>query len=229
MGEPDQPCGARGICSLRSGTCDCDTGYMSADCGECAKGYARVDEHCVPHLPLKRSSTFDTLNLLWPLLALVLCCGCGCCAVGAHARRRRHAAERRTKKRFAPHARDLALLQRLTRAPAPRRNIVARHAALLRPDLIMHGGRARRASAGDAQHAPGEAQRMRALTGGGTTWPMRRAATVSGGEAARLLEVYSDGRLRQRALTAYSTDVTGALAFIVLRHLRHVCTLQFRG
>jgi hypothetical protein len=79
----------------------------------------------------------------------------------------------------------------------------------------MKGGRARRASVSGAAPQPvGEAVRMRKLTGGGTAWPGRRCATLSGGtgEAARLVEACSDGRPRQRTVCAYSTEFSGARA-----------------
>lgn len=82
MGETGWPCGNRGLCSLTSGTCGCYAGYMGPDCGECANGFVRVDEHCEP-----KTTFIPSFTSMWPwfllllLLLLLCCCCCGAIAL----------------------------------------------------------------------------------------------------------------------------------------------------
>ena len=87
----------------------------------------------------------------------------------------------------------------------------AERADFVRPDIMMKGAkRARRASICALPQDVSEASRMRELTGGGTVWPLRRAATLDGAGADRLTELYPDGRHRQREIHAYTDDFVGA-------------------
>lgn len=82
---------------------------------------------------------------------------------------------------------------------------------LVRPDILMKGSRARRASLGAMPQPVSERARMCALTGGGNVWPLRRAATLDGACGSNMTEMYSDGRPRQRADCAYSESFSGAI------------------
>lgn len=87
---------------------------------------------------------------------------------------------------------------------------VAERSDFVRPDIMMKGRRARRASLCAMPQEVSETARMRELTGGNTVWPLRRAATLDGNE--RLTELYADGRHRQRGVLAYAESFSGAPA-----------------
>jgi hypothetical protein len=211
VGETGWPCGNRGLCSLVSGTCGCYEGYMGDDCGECTQGFVRVDEHCVPHFVVVVVPWWHTWHWLWLLLLLLLCCCC-CRAWVCH-RRRKQAVE------FQEHY-DRALLIEpvledshlfIAMKLAPRfRDVLIQRERLLRPDILMKGDLARRASICGIVELPDDAKRMRQLTTGCSVWPGRRCASIDGCVHSRIVEMYSDGRPRQCAVLAYTDDCSGA-------------------
>jgi hypothetical protein len=209
VGEVDWPCGNRGICSLTSGTCGCNLGYMGPDCGECARGFVRVDEHCEAFAQVYIAPRRHSLQWLWILLALLLLCCCCCCLAWARYRHRRDEAAR-YEARFVPDIRDLSLIN--VRSATATRSKVFDHSNFVRPDVLMKGNLARRASMDATPRPVSESARMCALTGGGNVWPLRRAATLDGACGSNMMEMYSDGRPRQRADCAYSESFSGASA-----------------
>lgn len=224
VGEPGWPCGRRGRCSLISGSCGCYTGYTGPDCGECARDYARVDEHCVPLLVERATPWWVEWSWLLILLAVLLCCCCWCGVVAAARARpgRAHAHGIQGlllggQERMVADTSHLAVLDQQYTPPraisamskAAGRN--ARVSDFVRPDRMARGPHIRRASCdgADCRHAAGGAgavstdaqqRRVRSLLHGNGVWRGRRGASVDGAvsrTAGRLLSVGS-GRLRQR-------------------------------
>ena len=226
VGEPGWPCGRRGRCSLTSGSCGCYTGHAGPDCGECARGYARVDEHCVPLITETRRPWWSEWGWLLILLGVLLCC-CSWCGVVAMATRRpgsppeggvgswllaghgRMAVDKSHLAVLEPHHTQPRAVQAMSKA----RGRNARTAAFVRPDRMARGPRIRRATCSPPPRSAGavsgraeaavntQQQRVRSLLRGNGTWRGRRGASVDGAvarTAGRLLAVGSDGRLRQR-------------------------------
>eukprot|EP00892_Ulva_mutabilis_P009297 jgi/Ulvmu1/673/UM010_0045.1 len=214
VGEPGWPCGRRGRCSLTSGSCGCYTGHAGPDCGECARDYARVDEHCVPILR-------DTATPWWAqwgwllLLAVLLCCCCCCGAMAAAWLRRVKRPVEQVRAllgagsgRMEPDKSHLAVLDeqytqpRAVRAMSKAAGKNARAADFVRPDRMARGPNIRRASCNGADLAAGGGdsdapeRRVRRLLRGNGVWRGRRGASVDGAvgrTAGRLLAVGGNG------------------------------------
>lgn len=182
---------------------------MGADCGECARGYVRVEEHCVPHARRVEAPWYRTLHWLWLLLLLLCCC---CCTCGV----RSQAADDESP-HFQPSVQDILLLAEVKTARPPSGKFVDRD-VLTRPDMMMKGRRARRASIAATPRPIAEGSRMRTLTAGNAVWPGRRAASFDGHAQGHLIEVYGDGRPRQRWDLAYTDDCSGAHSSVGCSH-----------
>jgi hypothetical protein len=100
--------------------------------------------------------------------------------------------------------------------PHCHKDILIQREQLLRPDLLMTEERARRASISGDMQPQDEDKRMRQLTAGCSVWPGRRCASFDGSVHSRIVEMYGDGRPRQRAVLAYSDNCSGALRSLLL-------------
>ena len=151
VGDPSTPCGNRGLCSLTSGTCGCFFGYAGPDCGECAKGYVRVDEHCAPYRTAPTSPWW--MRWFWLLLLLILC-PCYCCCLILWCVWRRRKKQPTDESRFIPHTshlRDLKLQGMHGYSPmlmlgAGHGRLSRKVSGFVRPDRIVTGTHTRRAS-----------------------------------------------------------------------------------
>ena len=152
VGDPSTPCGNRGLCSLTSGTCGCFLGYAGPDCGECAKGYVRVDEHCAPY----KTSPISPWWMRWFwLLLLIILCPCYCCCLILWCVWRRRKKQPSDKSRFVPHTSHLHDLKRqdihgynpMLGLGAGHERVLRRGSGFVRPDRIVTGAHNRRASA----------------------------------------------------------------------------------
>lgn len=154
VGEPSTPCGDRGVCSLTSGTCGCFLGYAGQECGECAKGFVRVDEHCAPYQTAPTTSWW--IKWFWLILLLALC-PCYCCCLILLCLWRRRKKRGATQERLVPHVhhlRDLKLHEihghNFMHMLGAGHGISAAHvrpAGFVRPDKLVSGSHLRRASA----------------------------------------------------------------------------------
>jgi hypothetical protein len=84
---------------------------------------------------------------------------------------------------------------------------------LARPDRSVRGWEIRRASeSGAPGHPISEARRISRMTGGSGVWRGRRGASMNGSlSSSYLLDMCSDGRLRQRVSLAHCDSFTGLL------------------
>lgn len=54
------PCSGAGLCDYASGSCACNVGFAGPACSECAAGYVRVEERCIPVRSGSRSNAGGT-------------------------------------------------------------------------------------------------------------------------------------------------------------------------